>query len=59
MAGAAIGEPVETVPDPPAGHGLRVEFMGYHGITWASMGTARNTLENLGFLAISARFSKS
>jgi hypothetical protein len=49
MAGAAIGMPWDPEPTRPSELGVAVSVLGYHGITWASMGIARNTLENLGF----------
>jgi hypothetical protein len=49
MAGAAIGMPWDPEPTRPSELGIASGLMGYHGITWASMGFGRNTLENLGF----------
>src|SRR4051812_17248581 len=49
MAGAAIETPRNPEPTRPSVLGVAVSVMGYHGITWASMGIGRNTLENLGF----------
>ena len=53
MAGAAIGMPWDPGPTRPSELGVAVSVMGYHGITWASMGIGRNTLENLGFFGFS------
>src|SRR6185369_7853369 len=49
MAGAAIEIPWDPGPTRPSALGIAGRLMGYHGIIWASMGIARNTLENLGF----------
>jgi hypothetical protein len=49
MAGVAIEMPWDPELTRPSALGIVGGLMGYHGIIWASMGFARNTLEKLGF----------